>query len=143
MQRRRIEPVGQCTCCTIHETKIPETFPYDPFHLLAWNASLRYCNQCGLPQDSSMASSSIPPGTLPSFSSFSRRAISCRLFAFLISFSTFLRSLSVSLTRDILSPLLCVGAVVEAAESVARDLMLRICHELASYLNKMTRTQDL
>lgn len=40
-----------------------------------------------------------PPGILPSFNSFSKREISCKLLALRIRVSTRLRSLSVSLTR--------------------------------------------
>ena len=71
-----------------------------------------------------------PPGILPSFSSFSSLVISCKLFAFRMSASTFFFSFSVSLTRYDLSPALALPlAREEDGMSKVRDLMPIICRE--------------
>jgi hypothetical protein len=63
----------------------------------------------------SMASSRIPAGILPSLRAFSRRVISARVFAFLIKSSIRFLSLSVNLTREILS--VPLASTVEAVLS--------------------------
>jgi hypothetical protein len=65
----------------------------------------------------SMASSRIPAGILPSLRAFSRRVISARVFAFLIRSSIRFLSLSVNLTREILSV-----PLASAVEAVLSDL---------------------
>jgi hypothetical protein len=51
----------------------------------------------------SMAPSRTPAGILPSLRAFSRRVISAKVFAFLINSSTRFFSVSVNLTREMLS----------------------------------------
>jgi hypothetical protein len=64
-----------------------------------------------------MASSRTPAGILPSLRAFSKRVISARVFAFLISSSMRFLSLSVNLTREILSVPFAL-----AVEAVLSDL---------------------
>lgn len=71
-----------------------------------------------------------PPGTRPSFSSFSSRVMSAKLFASRINCSTLLRSAGVSLTRPTRSVAAVAPSSAGASESgtvKVRDLMLEIC----------------
>lgn len=77
---------------------------------------------CILSASSASAVSKAPPGIRPSFSSFSNRVISCKLFASRIIFSTRFRSASVNLTRTALSPCASSAAPPEGTSKV-RDLM--------------------
>jgi hypothetical protein len=73
---------------------------------------------------------SISIGILPSFSSFSNLAISCKLFALRISFSTRFFSFSVSFTLYVLSPDAApFAAAVPPAEGISKvwDLTPMIC----------------
>jgi hypothetical protein len=72
---------------------------------------------CFRAHEVSMASSRIPAGILPSLRAFSRRVISARVFAFLIRSSMRFLSLSVNLTREILSVPFASGV-----EAVLSDL---------------------
>lgn len=79
---------------------------------------------------SSPADATPPPGIRPSFSSFSSRAISCRLLAFRMSTSTRFFSASVSFVRKALPPAgapLVVLPLREEGMSKVRDFIPIIC----------------